>query len=206
MNGFNFIHPSAIVSPSVILGENNYIGPFCHITGNTIIGNNNRFESHCSVGTPPEHTDMFFYEDGKTIIGNNNVFREYTSVHSGATRATSIGNNNHFLRGSHISHDTIIEDFVHLACNVLIGGYSYLMEGAKFGLGAVCHQRSKIGGYVMIGMSSVITKTSEILPGNVYVGSPVKFLKRNDYGLKNRGITDEFLNEIIKRYNSIETL
>ena len=202
----NFIHPTSIVSPTVKLGENNYIGPFCYITGNTVIGNNNRFEAYCSIGTPPEHMNMFSYTGGETIIGNDNVFREYTSVHSGATQPTLIGNKNHFLHGSHVSHDSTVEDFVNFAGDVVIGGYCYIMEGAKLGLGTVCHQRTKIGGYTMVGMSSVVTKRSVIFPGNVYIGSPAKFLKKNDFGLKNSGITEEHLSQIIERYNSIKIL
>lgn len=202
----NYIHPTSIISPSVKLGRNNYIGPFCHITGNTVVGDNNRFESHCSIGTPPEHTDMFTYTEGKTVIGNNNIIREFVTIHAGATRTTTIGNNNKILRGAYIGHDTIIEDFVNIAANVLLGGYCYIMEGAKLGLSAVCHQRSKIGAYVMVGMSSVITKTSSILPGNVYIGSPARILEPNDFGLKKSGITKERLNELMVRYKDIEMI
>lgn len=196
----NFIHPTAVVDTDVVLGSNNYIGPFCYITGKTTIGDNNRFEAHCSIGTPPEHIGYFDKKDCETRIGNNNIFREFTTVHSGATRCTEIGNDNRLLRGSHVGHDSIVHSNVNLACNVLIGGYSIVMSGVNFGLGSICHQYSVIGSYSMIGMGSVITKKTEIKPGGVYIGSPVRYFKSNEIGLQKSQITKTELDSLNKKY------
>ena len=40
----NYIHPTSIIGPNVVLGNNNYIGPFCYIIGDTIT---NRIEYKC---------------------------------------------------------------------------------------------------------------------------------------------------------------
>ena len=95
------------------------------------------------------------------------------------------------LRNSHIGHDSIIEDRANLSCNVLVGGHSYVMEGVNMGLGAMCHQFSVLGAYAMIGMGGIVVKSSEIHPGEIYVGNPVKFLKENRIGLNRNGITSE---------------
>ena len=55
----NFIHPTAHVESQVQIGYGNYIGPFCYLTGKLTVGNKNRFESHCAVGTRPEHKDYW---------------------------------------------------------------------------------------------------------------------------------------------------
>lgn len=202
-NMSNFIHPSAIVEPSVVMGDNNYIGPFCYVRGNTNIGNGNRFEAYCSIGAPPEHTNMFTYTGGKTSIGDNNIFREYSSVHSGTTRTTSIGNQNIFLHGSHVSHDSIVEDFVNFAANVVLGGYCYVMEGSNLGIGVVCHQHSKIGAYSMIGMGAVITKKTQIEPAGVYFGVPARYFEYNHRGLSKHDVSENRLKFLIDKYNSI---
>ena len=72
----NRIHPSAVIDDDVEIGEDNYIGPFCYLTGYLTVGDNNRFESHCSVGTRPEHTEHW-HQDGRTVIGDNGIFREH---------------------------------------------------------------------------------------------------------------------------------
>ena len=199
----NFIHPTSIVSDSVSLGDNNYIGPFCFITGDTIIGDNNRFEAHCSVGTPAEHRDYFNSIEGKTFIGNNNIFREFITINAGTKDTTTLGHNIIMLRNSYVGHDCIVEDKVNLSCNVLIGGHSHLMEGCNFGLGAICHQFSIIGAYSMIGMGTIVTKSSRIEPGNIYVGSPSKLLKSNNVGLERNNIDNDKLQQLIIKFNNL---
>jgi UDP-N-acetylglucosamine acyltransferase len=89
------------------------------------------------------------------------------------------------LRGSHVGHDCLIGDKTTLSCNVLIGGHSIVQEDVNFGLGAICHQFSVIGGGSMIGMGAIITKSSNVTPFGVYVGNPAKYLKLNTHKLKN---------------------
>jgi UDP-N-acetylglucosamine acyltransferase len=199
----NFIHPTSLVDPDVELGEGNYIGPFCYITGKTKIGNNNRFEGYCSIGAPPEHRDHWTESPFPVIIGDDCIIREHTTINSGTVRSTVLGNNVVMLRGSHVGHDSTVSDKVNLSCNVLLGGHSYLMEGVNMGLASVCHQFSVLGAYSMIGMGGVVTKASEIIPGEIYVGNPVRFLKENKIGLSRNGIHSFKLAEIMTKYFSL---
>ena len=203
MKDLNYIHPTTIIDPGVILGQGNYIGPYCYITGNTHIGDDNRFEGYCSIGTPPEHRDHFKESLFSVIIGNNCTIREYVTINSGTVRDTVLHSNITMLRNSHIGHDSIIEDRANLSCNVLVGGHSYVMEGVNMGLGAMCHQFSVLGAYAMIGMGGIVVKSSEIHPGEIYVGNPVKFLKENRIGLNRNGITSEKLSELVNKYFSL---
>ena len=88
----NNIHPTSVIDDCVEMGDHNYIGPFCELTGGLTIGDHNWVESHCSVGTRPEHQD-FWHSDGKTQIGNNNMFREHMTIHSGTDGLKIFGNN-----------------------------------------------------------------------------------------------------------------
>lgn len=200
----NNIHPTAIIGPNVTLGNNNYIGPYCCIVGNTIIGDNNRFEAYCSVGTPAECVGHFDSFEGEIIIGNNNIFREFITINGGTTKKTILGNNIIMLKSSYVGHDVVIEDKVTLSCGSTIGGYSHVMEGTNFGLGAICHQLLKIGAYSMIGMGAVITKTTEIKPGGVYMGVPARYIKRNDFGFAKNNVSEEKLQSLIKKYNDLK--
>lgn len=191
----NFIHPTSIIGENVILGKNNYIGPYCLITGETNIGDNNRFESHCSIGTEPEHKSYFGKPNKGVIIGNDNIFREYVTINSGCEISTILGNKIIMLRGSHVGHDSKINDGCTISCNVLIGGHSILGNGVNMGLGSICHQFSKIGSYSMIGMGAIITKTFDSKCFGVYVGNPAKYIKENDY-LK-KSFTQEEIEKII---------
>jgi UDP-N-acetylglucosamine acyltransferase len=203
MTNSSYVHPTAIIGSEVILGENNYIGPYCYITGRTVIGDHNRFEAYCSIGTPAEHRDYFRESPFSVIIGNNCIIREFVTINSGTVRDTVLYDNITMLRNSHIGHDSIIESKVNLSCNVLVGGHSYIMEGVNMGLGSMCHQFSVLGAYAMIGMGGIVVKASEIHPGEIYVGNPVKFLKENKIGLNRNGITPEKLSELVNKYFSL---
>lgn len=201
----NYIHPTAIVGSGVKMGKNNYIGANCYIVGNTVIGDNNHFEAFVSIGTFPEHREYFNKKEmGGVTICNNNVFREFVTVNSGCTSNTVIGSNCWLLRGSHVGHDSIISDDVTLSCNVLIGGHSYLMVGANMGLGSVCHQRSLIGAYAMVGMNSTVTKTTEVEPYCTYVGSPIKKLGLNK--IKVSASNDLYMETLRAAYQKLKQL
>lgn len=190
----NYIHQTAIVDISVKMGTNNYIGPYCVIGEGVVLGDGNRFENHCSVGSPAEHKD-FFYGNSPfaTHIGSGNVFREFTTINSGTVRPTLIGNKCVMLRGSHHSHDSVLEDEVTLSCNVLVGGHSYIMKGAVCGLGAIMHQYSIIGAYAMLGMGTIVTKQAQVAPGEKYVGNPLRKIGMNSIGLQRGGVSIEAL-------------
>ncbi len=194
----NYIHPTAIVEPSVKLGQNNHIGAFCYITGETTIGDNNRFEAYCSIGTPPEHKEFYGKETKGVVIGNDNVFREFITINSGCTQHTTIQNNVWILKGAYIGHDSLIESDAILSSGVLLGGYCIIGQNANLGLGAICHQNSIIGGGAMIGMGAIITKKNKILPLSVYVGNPAKFLKANAHKLNK--LTNQQAQEYINSY------
>lgn len=195
----NFIHHTAVVPDSVTIGKNNYIGPYCVFGPNVHLGSNNRFESHVCVGLPAEKHG-YFDKSGLVMIGDDNIVREHCTIQAGTTKITTIKNNCLMLRGSHLSHDSLLEDGVTVSCSVLIGGESYIMKGANLALGCILHQRSLIGSYSMVGMNSTTTKSLECLPGNIYIGSPAKLLKQNIVGLDRANISDLDLQNETKRF------
>lgn len=200
----NYIHPTAIVGRYVELGQNNYIGPYCIIRDNTFIGDGNRFESHCVINSLPEHKK--FWINGTsfgTIIGNNNIIREFTTINAGTEQDTEIGDNNIILRGGHVGHDVTIENNVTISCNVLLGGFAKVMSGVNCGLGSIVHQYSVLGHYSMLGMGTIVTKSSKIEPGKIYVGSPAVFLKENIIGMQRSNISQEQILKFQQEYESL---
>ena len=191
----NYIHPTAIIHPTALLGRNNYIGPFCIIGPNVKIADNNHFESHCSIGAPPEHRDFWKTSYQSVNIGSNNMFREFVTVHSGTSCDTIIMNNVVMLTKSHVGHDAFIEDNVNISCFACVGGHSIILKGANLGLHSVIHQNCVVGHYSMIGMGCIVTKKSLILPCSTYVGNPARKLKLNDYAIKKHHITGEMVYE-----------
>lgn len=198
----NIIHPTAVIGPDVVLGINNFIGPYAVITGKTVMGDHNFIYSHAVIGSEPEHRGYMGMGGDLAckgvIIGDNCVIREFTTINAGTKEHTILESNVVMLRGSHVGHDSYIGYGVTLSCNVLVGGESYIFEGANMGLGSICHQYSVIGAYSMIGMGAVVTKKSVIRPGQIYVGNPAKFLAENLIGLKRAGISSSYLETLTR--------
>jgi UDP-N-acetylglucosamine acyltransferase len=188
----NYIHPTAIIHPGAVLGTGNCIGPYCVIAANVEIGHDNHLEAFVSLGAPAEKHN-FFDGPGRLKIGNRNRFREFVTVNGGTNGITTIGDDNIFLRGSHVGHDCILHNGITVSCNALIGGESEIFDGVNLGLGAILHQRSCVGAYCFLGMGCIGTKQSKLAPGQIYVGNPARWLKKNLVGLQRNGITDEKL-------------
>lgn len=188
----SFIHESAKIGKGV------YIGPFCLIGPNVTIGEGTRIEGHSSIGTRPEHKS-FWADDSLhgVSIGKNCIIREFTTINSGTNRKTKVGDNVVLLRGSHVGHDAIVSDKANISCNVLLGGHSFVGEGANLGLGAIVHQFRAIGPYSMTGMGSVVTR--DVVPFSKTFGSPAKYQGVNKVGVE-RALLD--LDSIVQWLNN----
>jgi UDP-N-acetylglucosamine acyltransferase len=196
----NFVHPTAVIDPSVEMGENNVIGAYCVIGKNVVIGSNNRIDSYCSIGSAPEHTDFWRSEYKSVVIGDDCMIREHVTINSGTTANTILGNNVSCLRGCYVGHDCVLENNVTLSANALVGGHCYVCEGANLGLNVAVHQYSLIGHYAMLGMSAVVPKKKEIEPFNTYVGIPAHFLKKNAVAIRKNGFSPEAVKEFLEKY------
>jgi len=196
----NNIHPTALISPNVVMGTGNVIGPNVVICGPAEIGNDNWIGPGSIIGTPGEyqgreHPVSWEYGSGGLIkIGSQNVIREMVTIHVSADTTTSIGDNCYIMSKCYIPHDAVIEDEVKLATTVLLGGYVHVGKAAYIGMGAIVHQRLVIGAGSMVGMGSVVTR--HVPPLAKAFGNPCRILGLNEYQLKRFGV-DEVIGEEI---------
>mgnify|MGYP001226882915 CR=1 FL=1 len=161
----NKIDPrSYIVSEKVHIGDNNYFAPFC------------------VVGASPQHRN-YVDKYKEVVIGNDNFIREFVTIYCGTERNTSVGNRNWIMSRSHIGHDVILEDDIVFSVGVSVAGWSHIMRGSNLGMGSFLHQGTVIGAYSMIGMSTIVTKQSDIKPFMKYIGSPARLLGPNQYAI-----------------------
>lgn len=203
----NNIHPTAIVSPDVEIGDNNFVGPFCVIGGMGApvqIGSNNYFGAFVMIGSPAQSvseysnavmldfkTWTFDHQDKTTgvIIGDRNVVRDRVSIDSGISKPTIIENNCYLHSLSQINHDCILGENVIFAPAVIAAGSSTFLHSCQVGANAVIHQGLEVGSYAMIGMNSTVTKNVPNFA--LCFGSPSVVRGVNRRGLQRRGISDE---------------
>ena len=207
------IHPTAIVEPTVELGDEVEIGPFAFVggtaklgagtrlhhhasvEGNTVLGEGCEVFPYCSIGAK---TQDLKYKGGNpgVRIGDHNVFREYVSVH-GATNDgefTTIGSHNTILAYSHVAHDCQLGNHIIASNSVGLAGHVIVEDHAI--LSAVCgvHQFCRIGAYSMI--SAYAKVVQDIAPWFIADGIPAVIRSINKVGLERNGFAVEQLDRV----------
>lgn len=99
-NFISFIHKTAYVSPSSIIGKGSIVGPNANIGPNVKIGEFNLINSRCSLGHDTQMGNYNFISpnvcfSGFTIIGDENLF----GINSVTIPNISVGNNNKIAAG-----------------------------------------------------------------------------------------------------------
>lgn len=216
----NKIHPTAILSNDVTLGNNNTIGPYCVLDGNIQLGNNNIIEAHVLlsnnvtignknvigsyslIGCKAEMKKWSDLATQKVVIGNRNVIKEHVSIHgSFYSEATQIADDCFLMNKSYLAHDcklgreVVISSGVKLAGSVTVGSYSNL------GMGACVHQRINIGESVMVGMLAAVV--AHIPPFALISGVPARIKKFNTKSAISRFAKNPELVNFEKRYLEI---
>ena len=190
----NTIHPTAIIGPNVVLGENNNIAAYAIIEGNTVIGNNNQIGPHTAIGVEPTDTKHVDFEFGipQLIIGDNNVIREFCVVEQPCYEEKSrICNDVFLMQGVHLSHDNVLFDHVVITNQCVVGGIAKILEGADLGMGCTINQYTVVGQYCIVATGAACMKN--VKPFSRYI--PNKPISVNTYALKKYGFMD-YLEEI----------
>jgi UDP-N-acetylglucosamine acyltransferase len=222
----NQIHPSAIIHKKAILSDGIMVGPHCVIESgvtigaNTIleanvvidkdvkIGEGNHFFANCVIGSKPQLLRLG--PDTKTgglIIGNNNSFHEQVTLHPSIYPGenTIIGNENFFMVGVHIGHDSRVEDKTVLSNYVQIGGHCWLQTGAWMSGLAASHQFVTIGKWSYVAGLAGISR--DITPFVIISGHyPQKVRGVNVRGLARAGLSEQEKEKISHAYRKLYRL
>lgn len=216
------IHPSAIVSPEAVLGENVSVGPFSmigphvkigngcqigaqvHIDGHTEIGENNVFHSFSSIGAPPQDTS-YKGEPTRTVIGNNNTFREYVSIHRGTMKdqgVTRVGNNSLFMAYVHLGHDVQFGSNCVIANSTNFAGHVKIGDRVIIGGGSQISQFVSIGRGAYLGGATAIDRDIPIFC--TAYGNRVKLKGVNIIGMRRQGVDKSAISEVVDFYRTME--
>lgn len=155
----NYIHPTAVIYPNVIIEKYVYIG------------------ANCIIGAPAEHKDRWQEDGHGVIIKAGSVIHGNCTIDRGLDRPTEIGQKAFIMKGVHIGHDTILHNDVILAPHTLIGGHCSIGAESYFGMGTIVHQRVHVPNKIRTGMGTILTKSTQLWSGGIYIGQPAAFLK-----------------------------
>ncbi|MEE4270697.1 MAG: acyl-ACP--UDP-N-acetylglucosamine O-acyltransferase [Thermoanaerobaculales bacterium] len=204
------IHPAAIVDPAakladdvvveayaivdahVQIGPGCVVGPYCRLTGWTVIGAGNRFESHCSIGAPPQDL-KYDGEETHLEIGVGNTFREFVTIHRGTPGGggvTTIGDSSLFMAYAHVAHDCRVGSNTIFANAATLAGHVEVGDHATVGALSAVHQFSRVGPYAFLGGFTGANR--DCLPFMNTTGNrPAKCYGPNTIGLERKGFSEE---------------
>ena len=208
------VHPSAVVESGAEIDPSAEIGPFClvgphvrigpatrlvhsvTVLGRTTLGAENTLHPYGVIGGDPQ--DMKFRgEDSLTIIGDRNVIREGVSIHKGTENGggeTRIGNRNYVMAGSHVAHDSWVEDDCILANATILAGHVRIQSCAIVSGWVAIHHFVTIGRHAFIGGCSRISQ--DCPPYMIVQGFQGEVRGVNSIGLKRRGFNQDSINAL----------
>jgi UDP-N-acetylglucosamine acyltransferase len=212
------IHPTALVSPKAILGENVEIGPFAIVEEGVRIGDDSIIQARAIltdrvtlgarnlvgygavIGSAPQDFAHKSSISSEVIIGDDNVIREYVTIHRGTAEgsATRMGNGNMLMAGVHLGHNSSVGNRSVIANNCLLAGYVEVGDDVVLGGGSVFHQFLRIGEMCMIRGGTAWSK--DIPPFTV--GQIINVVCGiNAVGMRRKGISSAERLDVKRAYN-----
>ena len=205
------IHPTAVVAPTAVLGEDVAIGPYSIVGPMVRLGDRCRLHSHvivdgdthlgpdCEVfphavlGTTPQDKKLRPGEAGGRLrIGSNNRIREHTTIHGGTSFGggqTQIGDHNMLLVGCHIGHDATVGNHVVFTNGAMAAGHTHIGDRAILGAMVGIHQFARIGELAMVGAGAMVSHDAP--PFSMVQGDRARLVGVNVIGLQRNGYTAE---------------
>jgi UDP-N-acetylglucosamine acyltransferase len=189
--------PGAVVGAEVSVGRGTSVGHHAVLLGPMVLGEDNRVHAGAVLGGDPQDVG-FQGQPVRLEIGSRNVFREGVTISRGSHKGsgvTRIGNDNYFMAGSHVGHDSIVEDRCVFANGVLIAGHCHVHANANFSGGSAIVQFTSVGRFVFLG--GLAGARSDLEPFIVHdltsttsgtMGRPIAI---NQVGLRRGGISEE---------------
>ncbi|MCB1067873.1 MAG: acyl-ACP--UDP-N-acetylglucosamine O-acyltransferase [Simkania sp.] len=211
------IHPTAIIEPGAIIGNNVTIEPYAIVKGNVTIGNNVVIKSHAyidgfttigdgtviypsaSIGTKTQ--DLKFQGEKTFVtIGKNCEIREFVTINSSCQEGTtvSVGDNCLIMAYCHIAHNCEIGNHVIMANGAMLAGHVIVEDFAIIGGMTPIHQFVRVGSYAMVGGLSRIT--NDIPPFTLGAGVPYRLGGLNLIGLKRHNFRYEMRKDLSQAF------
>lgn len=209
------IHPTAVIDPGAVIGEECQIGPYCVIgphvrlgagcvlhshvilDGYTVLGRENILFPFASIGLQSQDLK---WKGGVTLVevGDRNTFREHVTVHSATAEgdATRIGSDNHILAYSHIAHDVQLGNHIIMSNVATLAGHVLVEDYAVIGGLAGVHQFCRVGTMSIIGGCSKVVQ--DVPPYMLTDGNPARARTVNKVGIERNGISEEAQSAIRK--------
>jgi UDP-N-acetylglucosamine acyltransferase len=213
------VHPSAIVDPDAVLGEDVEIGPgvvlggevelaegvrigpYAVVLGRTRVGAGTRIFPHACLGGEPQDR-AFTGEPTSLEIGRDNVIREHVTIHVGTPRGggcTRIGDDNLIMNTAHIAHDCQIGSHCIIASCCGLAGHVSVEDNAVLGAYTGVHQFARVGESVMAASNAKLSLDAP--PFALVAGDRARLAGLNSVGLRRQGVSRETIRQLKRAFH-----
>jgi UDP-N-acetylglucosamine acyltransferase len=214
------IHPSAVVDPAAMIGDDVQIGPLSVVEGSVAIGEGCQIASHVIIkngttlgpkntvcegavlGGLPQHVNVPD-KPGQLVIGTGNAIRENVTFHRAMEEdgETIIGDNNLFMVNSHVAHDCRVGNDTIFANNSMLAGHVTVGDRACLSGAAGVHQFCRIGTLAMVGGQAHVNK--DVPPFVTLHGLSSQVVGLNSIGLRRAGVASNEVAQLKRAYRVV---
>lgn len=182
-----------VIGPGVEIGDDTRIGPHVVMQGPARIGKNNRIYQFASVGDDPQDK-KYSGESSELCIGDNNVIREFCTINRGTAAGggkTLIGNDNWIMAYVHIAHDCVVGNGTIFVNGAMLGGHARIDDYVILSANVLVQQFCRVGRHAFAARGVMLTK--DLTPFTLAAGSPAKTLSLNKKGLQRHNFDPELV-------------
>lgn len=213
------IHPHAIVSPRVrigdvvrigayaVVGDDVELGDGCVLDHHAVVqgparlGRKNRVYPFAVVGGDPQ--DLTYRGERTSLeIGDENIFREFSTVNRGTAKGggvTRVGHRNLIMSYAHIAHDCHVGDHTVFVNGATLAGHVTVDDHAQVGAFCPVHQFCRIGRHAYIAAHTVITQ--DVPPfSKIVAPRETRCYGLNAVGLERAGFSPERIESLEQAY------
>lgn len=197
------IHPFAYVDRDTVIGDGCEIMPYASIIRGTTLGAGVKVYQGAIVGADPQD---FRWKGNESFcfVGDRTIIREHVIINRGiySEGGTRVGSDCFVFGDSHIGHDTHVADKCVIGNSVTIAGNVEIDTGTILSSGAVVHERSKLGKFVLIKGGTRIS--SNVPPFVIMAHNPVTYYGVNSVVMQRHAdFTEQQIDDIAKAYRHI---
>lgn len=217
----NDVHPTAILSEHVQLGEGVRIGPYCVLDGRVKLGDGVRLVAHvvlqgpieigagtqvwpyACLGLPPQ--DLKFGPGSVTagvVIGRDCIIREHTTVHSATNdhTPTRVGDRAFLMGTTHVAHDARLGNDVTFVNGAGVAGHAQIGDRVILSGSCIVHQFVRVG---RLAMMSGGTGTSADVPPFCVVNERQRLGGVNLVGMRRSGMDRAEITEVRRAFRDV---
>ncbi len=185
------IGPFCVVGPEVVIGRGTRLIGHASIRGIVTLGEFNTVGRFSAIGCEPQDVS-YRGSPTRVVMGDHNEVRDNVTISRGTDKeegVTRVGDHNVLASGSHVAHDCILGDGVHLGAKVLLAGHVRIESYATMADGSVALQFVTIGGH---SLALPLAKVGRDLPPfMVAKGNPAEVSALNAASLRSIELSKE---------------